>query len=124
MKAGPSNALTLVPKPSSPSTEMDRLSKVEKQVIQSLGRQSEEEILITRRGAKRLGGTAWRIEVACDAELVARASLARARRGRGNRDISKRGVSNRSQEGKGFRLHSESYSEKRTNIPADGRGRK
>jgi hypothetical protein len=86
------NALALLPRNSSPTTEMDRLSRVEKQVILSLGRQSEDEILITRRGAKRLGGTAWRIEVACDAELVARASLARARRGRGNRDLSKRGV--------------------------------
>lgn len=58
-------------------------------VIASLPEREDDELLTIRRQASILGKCAWRIEAACDAEIVKRGH---ARRGRGNKDIEGAGV--------------------------------
>lgn len=50
-----------------------KLSVIEKEIFHSLDNQSEAEILDTRKQSKIAGRFAWRVEVACDAQIVLRA---------------------------------------------------
>jgi len=51
----------------------EKLHAIETEVIRNLESQSEDEILEVRRRSKILGKTAWKIEVACDAQILSRA---------------------------------------------------
>lgn len=69
---------------------IEKLAAIEREAIESLVDQSPEEVLVTRRNAKMLSSTAWRVECACDAEIVSRAE--NRRKGRGFVDIEAVGV--------------------------------
>lgn len=68
---------------------INKLEKVEGDIIALLPGMTDDEVLDTRVQAKTLGRSAWRIEIACDAELWNRTY---ARRGRGNVDTEGVGV--------------------------------
>lgn len=70
----------------------EKLSLVESDVVLSLTSQSEEEILDTRRRAKLAGRFAWRIECACDAEVIGRADNVRGHNFRNGTGVNKSGV--------------------------------
>jgi hypothetical protein len=58
-------------------------------IISELPDMADEEVLEVRQQAKALGRAAWRIECACDAEILNRESQ---RRGQGVKDLEGRGV--------------------------------
>lgn len=82
--------------PSNPSatlvTHAARLTKIEQDVIANLPDQNMEEVLNTRRNAKLLSETAWRIECACDAQIVMGAKNMRGRATHTGGDVEGRGV--------------------------------
>lgn len=51
-------------------TQAARLTKVEQEVIAKLPDQDMDQVLETRANAKLLSETAWRIECACDAQII------------------------------------------------------
>lgn len=65
------------------------LTRFTKEVVGSLSKCGESEILRVRNNSKLLGTVAWKIEVACDAELFNRT---KAKNGRGNKDIDGNGI--------------------------------
>lgn len=65
-------------------SQADKLARAEREVIANLQDQSIDEVLNTRANAKQLGATAWRIECACDAQIVAGAKSMRGRSRNGN----------------------------------------
>src|SRR5678815_976631 len=69
--------------------QINKLDKIEEDVIALLPEMSDDEVMHTRNYAKTLGRSAWRIEIACDAELWNRVH---AKRGRGNVDVDKKGI--------------------------------
>jgi len=58
-------------------------------LISSLPHMADDEVMQIRMQARTFGRVAWRIECACDAEILNRES---ARRGRGIKDVEQRGV--------------------------------
>lgn len=69
---------------------VEKLEIMEREVLMSLATQSDEEILDTRRKSKLAGRFAWRIEAACDAQIIARAK--RLKGGRGIKDDDEAGI--------------------------------
>lgn len=59
------------------------------QIIESLPGQTNEAVIEIRQQARTLGRCGWRVEIACDAEILKRASM---RRGQGVKDVDRRGV--------------------------------
>jgi len=57
----------------------ERLAKIEFEVIANLPQQDSTQVLQTRANAKLLSETAWRIECACDAQLISNAKNMRSR---------------------------------------------
>lgn len=74
-----------------PALDIDEgvLERLEQGVIDRIPELSDEHVLRTRETARNLGSVAWRIECACDAEILKRTH---ARRGRGNVDTAGIGV--------------------------------
>ncbi len=68
---------------------LNHIDGVTDAVVFRLSGMSDDEVLMTRDYAREVGKAAWRIECACDAEVVNRT---KARRGRGNIDADKSGV--------------------------------
>jgi hypothetical protein len=68
---------------------LNKLDKLENDVIGLLPELSDDEVMETRTYAKLLGKSAWKIEIACDAEIWNRAS---AKVGRGNKDADEEGI--------------------------------
>lgn len=69
--------------------QINRLEKIEDDIIALLPDMSDDEVMDTRIYAKSLGRSAWRIEVACDREIWNRTE---AKRGRGNVDVEGVGI--------------------------------
>lgn len=67
-------------------SQAERLAKIEREVIAHLPDQDLDEVLSTRANAKLLSETAWRIECACDAQIV---SGAKSMRGKGRNGEAK-----------------------------------
>lgn len=70
----------------------EKLALAERDIVLSLDSQSEEEILDTRRRSKLAGRFAWRIEAACDAQVIGRATNVRGYNFRNGSGTSKSGV--------------------------------
>lgn len=68
---------------------LNKLERLETDVIGLLPDLSDDEVLETRNYSKLLGKSAWKIEVACDAEIWNRT---KAMCGRGNKDIDEEGI--------------------------------
>lgn len=68
---------------------LNKLEKLEVDVIGLLPVLSDDEVMETRNYAKLLGKSAWKIEIACDAEIWNRTKAAC---GRGNVDIDEDGI--------------------------------
>jgi len=68
---------------------LNKLEKLETDVIELLPQLSDEEVIETRQYSKLLGKTAWKIECACDAEIWKRT---KAMCGRGNKDVDEEGI--------------------------------
>lgn len=49
------------------------LTDIETNIFKDLTTQDDDEVMVSRRKAKELGKAAWRIEAACDAQIVTRA---------------------------------------------------
>ncbi len=69
--------------------QLNRLDRLEDDVISLLPSLTDDEIIETRTYARGMGKTAWKIEIACDAEIWNRSY---ARRGRGNKDEAETGI--------------------------------
>lgn len=67
----------------------NHLNKLETDVITLLPSLSDDEVMETRNYAKLLGKSAWKIEIACDAEIWNRTKAAC---GRGNVDVDEDGI--------------------------------
>jgi hypothetical protein len=67
----------------------NRVEGAADQIISELPDMADDEILEVRQGARTLGRMAWRVEFACDSEILNRESM---RRGRGIRDEEGKGV--------------------------------
>jgi hypothetical protein len=61
-----------------------KIESVEQTVIAALPHWTDDAIMAARAAARMLGRAAWRIEAACDAQILERAG--KAKRGRGNKD--------------------------------------
>lgn len=70
----------------------EKLAIYERDIVLSLDSQNEEEILDTRRRSKLAGRFAWRIEAACDAQVIGRATNVRGYNFRNGPGASKSGV--------------------------------
>lgn len=68
---------------------LNKLDKLETDVIGLLPDLSDDEVMETRNYAKLLGKSAWKIECACDAEIWNRTKAAC---GRGNIDVDEEGI--------------------------------
>lgn len=68
---------------------LNKLERLETDVISLLPSLSDEEVMETRGYAKMLGKSAWKIEIACDAQIWERT---RAACGRGNKDVDEEGI--------------------------------
>lgn len=68
---------------------LNKLDKLETDVIGLLPSLTDDEVLETRSYAKLLGKSAWKIECACDREIWNRT---KAMCGRGNKDVEEEGV--------------------------------
>jgi len=68
---------------------LNKLERLENDVISLLPNLSDEEVMETRNYAKLLGKSAWKIEIACDAEIWNRT---KAKCGRGNVDVDEEGI--------------------------------
>lgn len=65
---------------------LSNLANLVPEVIADLGKQSDDDLLQTRKQARVLDESAWRVECACDAEVVDRA--VKLKGGRGLRDVN------------------------------------
>jgi hypothetical protein len=70
--------------------QINKLESVEQDIIALLPSMTDDQVIETRNGARLLGCSAWKIEVACDAEIWDRNE--RAMRGRGNKDVEEKGI--------------------------------
>lgn len=70
--------------------EFQRTEKTEHDVIAALPAMTDAEVIETRWRARIYHRSAWKIEIACDAEIWVRQE--RALRGRGNVDIEEKGI--------------------------------
>lgn len=70
-------------------SHLNKLEKLETDVIGLLPDLSDDEVIETRTYAKLLGKSAWKIEIACDAEIWNRTKAAC---GRGNKDVDEDGI--------------------------------
>ena len=69
--------------------QINKLEKIDDDIITLLPEMSDDDVMDTRNYAKTLGRSAWRIEIACDAEIWNRTQ---AKRGRGNVDTEGVGI--------------------------------
>lgn len=70
--------------------QINKLEKIERDVIAILPSLSDDEVIDTRSTARLLYCSAWKIEIACDAEIWDRTQ--QAVRGRGNVDKEEKGI--------------------------------
>lgn len=70
--------------------QINKLEKVERDVIALLPSLTDDEVIDTRTTARLLYCSAWKIEIACDAEIWDRAQ--RSTGGRGNTDKEEKGI--------------------------------
>lgn len=70
--------------------QINKLEGVEHDVIALLPTMTDDQVMETRNTARLLGASAWKIEVACDAEIWDRTE--RAMVGRGNKDVDEKGL--------------------------------
>ena len=68
---------------------LNKLDKLETDVINLLPELSDDEVMETRNYAKLLGKSSWKIEIACDNEIWNRT---KAKCGRGNIDVDEDGI--------------------------------
>lgn len=70
--------------------QINKLEAIEHDVIALLPTLTDDEVIETRNTARLLFASAWKIEVACDAEIWDRTK--RAMNGRGNKDVDEKGI--------------------------------
>lgn len=70
--------------------QIHKLEAIEHEVIALLPSLSDDEVMETRITARLLYASAWKIEIACDAEIWERTQ--RAMVGRGNKDVDEKGI--------------------------------
>lgn len=70
--------------------QIHKLEAIEHDIISLLPSLSDEEVIETRNTARLLFASAWKIEIACDAEIWERTQ--RAMVGRGNKDVDEKGI--------------------------------
>lgn len=70
--------------------EISKLEKVKREIIARLPSYSDEDLYKTRSSARQLYASAWKIEVACDAEIWDRAEKQLG--GRGQADVEEKGI--------------------------------
>lgn len=69
---------------------LNKLDRLEVEVITILPELSDEEVLETRDYARLLGKSAWKIQAACDYQIWLRTD--RALQGRGHKDVDEKGI--------------------------------
>lgn len=70
--------------------QINKLERIERDVIALLPSLTDDEVIDTRTTARLLYASAWKIEIACDAEIWDRTQ--KAMRGRGNVDSEEKGI--------------------------------
>jgi len=71
-------------------TQINKLEGIEHEVIALLPSLSDDQVMETRNSARLLYASAWKIEIACDAEIWDRTT--KAVNGRGNKDEGEKGI--------------------------------
>lgn len=92
-----SASLRVVPKPLTPTTglakvlnQINKVERTERDIIALLPSLSDDEVIETRNSARILQCCAWKIEIACDAEIWDRSAVNLAKSGK--KDTGEKGI--------------------------------